>query len=316
MKMGKPIDYIFIDVNPAFEQKTGLKRENIIGKKVTEVLPGTATDPENFIGKYGAVALGGESIHFEAYSSDVKKWFLINAYSPQKYYFVVMFKDIDQLKIDEKKIIRNDKRLEILLEILEYKSELVQDFLDFALNKAILLTDSKIGYIYFYDEKTKLFTLNSWSKDVMESCKVQEKRTTYELDKTGIWGEAVRQRKSIMINDFKADNPLKKGYPDGHVTLINYLTIPIFRNEGIVAVVAVANKLSDYDNEDELQLKLLMENVWKIKTSKEIEINYIKKLEGNNIEMQKINSAMLNRETKMIQLKEKLKELGVDPATI
>jgi PAS domain S-box-containing protein len=35
---GKPIDYIFLEVNNAFERMTGLKREKVLGKKVTEVL--------------------------------------------------------------------------------------------------------------------------------------------------------------------------------------------------------------------------------------------------------------------------------------
>ncbi len=37
-KAGKPIDYVFLEVNHVFEKMTGLKRENIIGKKVTLVL--------------------------------------------------------------------------------------------------------------------------------------------------------------------------------------------------------------------------------------------------------------------------------------
>lgn len=41
----KPIDYIFLEVNDAFEKLTGLKRKKIIGKKVTEVLPGIESDP-------------------------------------------------------------------------------------------------------------------------------------------------------------------------------------------------------------------------------------------------------------------------------
>lgn len=74
---------------------------------------------------------------------------------------------------------------------------------------------------------TKQFTLNTWSAGVMEQCMVVEKNTIYDLEKTGIWGEAVRQRKPIIINDFDAPNSLKKGYPQGHVQLHKYLTIPV-----------------------------------------------------------------------------------------
>ncbi|MCP3682163.1 MAG: HAMP domain-containing protein [bacterium] len=62
---GTPIDYIFLEINNAFEKLTGLKRENLIGKRVTEVLPGIEKDSVDWIGKYGKVALEGEMIHFE-----------------------------------------------------------------------------------------------------------------------------------------------------------------------------------------------------------------------------------------------------------
>ena len=98
----------------------------------------------------------------------------------------------------------------------------------------------------------------------MDECEITEQQTIYELEKTGLWGEAVRQRKSILVNDFQKTNPLKKGYPEGHANLINFLTVPIFNNEKIEAVIGVANKTSDYDESDILQLSLLMDSVWKV----------------------------------------------------
>jgi GAF domain-containing protein len=55
----------------------------------------------------------------------------------------------------------------------------------------------------------------------MAECAVAKPPTCYELDKTGIWGEAVRQRRPIIVNDFQAAHPLKKGCPEGHVQLFN-----------------------------------------------------------------------------------------------
>ena len=99
----------------------------------------------------------------------------------------------------------------------------IQEQLDFALHEAIKLTGSKYGYIYFYDEVTRGFTLNSWTDGVMADCTVIEKQTRYKLDKTGIWGEVVRQRKPIIINDFEVPNKLKKGYPEGHVNIHKFM---------------------------------------------------------------------------------------------
>ncbi|MBP7866604.1 MAG: GAF domain-containing protein [Acidobacteria bacterium] len=157
-----------------------------------------------------------------------------------------------------------EARLQSLYEISISPAENTQALLDFALDEAIRLTGSKIGYIYHYDEEARRFSLNSWSQDVMKECSVALSQNIHDLDRTGIWGEAVRQRRPILVNDFNAPNPLKKGYPDGHVKLQRFLTVPILTGDSIVAVVGVANKASDYDAADSRQLTLLMDAVWKI----------------------------------------------------
>jgi PAS domain S-box-containing protein len=139
----------------------------------------------------------------------------------------------------------------------------VQDLLDYTLKEAIELTKSKIGYIYHYYPDKKEFILNTWSEGVMEECSVKKIPEVYELEKTGIWGEAVRQRKSFIINDFQAPNPLKNGYPEDHIPIYKYMTLPVFSRNKIVAVVGVANKERNYTETDLLQLELLMDTVWK-----------------------------------------------------
>ncbi len=178
--------------------------------------------------------------------------------------YVSMAMDITNRKEAEDALHRTEFRLRGLVEVLQYDEPKIQTFLDFALNKLVQLTSSKIGYIYTYSEQTQQLTLNAWSKEVMSECEVASPLSCYDLDKTGIWGEAVRQRKPIMLNDFQAQHPLKKGLPEGHVALQKYLTIPVFDAGRIVAVVGVANKESDYDEMDIVQLTLMMDAVWKV----------------------------------------------------
>ncbi|MEI6556294.1 MAG: PAS domain S-box protein [Paludibacter sp.] len=174
----------------------------------------------------------------------------------------VIVTDITERKLLEIQKQLDNRRLECILRLNQFKIDAIQEFLDNALEEAINLTDSKIGYIYYFDEATQEFTLNSWSKEVMSHCEIMNPETLYKLEKTGIWGEAVRQRKPILINDFEAFHPHKKGYPEGLVGLKNFLTVPVFDNDKIVAVVGVANKQSDYVDSDISQLSLMMEAVW------------------------------------------------------
>ena len=92
----KPIDYIFLDANPAFEALTGLVVKDILGKRVTEVIPGI--EKSSFIEVYGKVALTGESIHIEEYAAPLEKYFDITAFSPKKGQFVAIFSDITEQK--------------------------------------------------------------------------------------------------------------------------------------------------------------------------------------------------------------------------
>ena len=173
-------------------------------------------------------------------------------------------RDVTERKRAEEEARRNEARMTSLYRISQKSVENEQAFLDSALHEAIALTASAIGYLYFYDEAKREFTLNSYSRDVMKECAIEERKTCYELDRTGIWGEAVRQRKPLILNDFEAEHPLKKGYPEGHARLRKFLTVPVIMQGAVVAFVGVAKKRTDYTDADVLQLNFLMDSVWKM----------------------------------------------------
>ncbi|QGY43654.1 PAS domain S-box protein [Maribellus comscasis] len=92
-KSGKPIDYIFLDVNSKFEEIIGLKRQEILNRRVLDILPNT----EKFwIERYGRVALTGKPDNFSEYGSLTGKYFEVSAYSPKKNYFAITFTDISK----------------------------------------------------------------------------------------------------------------------------------------------------------------------------------------------------------------------------
>ncbi|SMG23589.1 PAS domain S-box-containing protein [Dethiosulfovibrio salsuginis] len=93
---GEPVDYVFLEVNPAFEVHTGLKADEILGKKVTEVLPGV--EKTDFIRRYGEVVLTGEPISFEQYSPPLDRYYAVNAYKVGDLEFATVFQDISSRK--------------------------------------------------------------------------------------------------------------------------------------------------------------------------------------------------------------------------
>ena len=92
---GKPVDYRFLAMNPAFERLTGLKAADLVGRTVMEVLPGLES---SWIDIYGGVALTGQPAHFENYSQPLDRWFEVTAYRPQVQQFACIFVDITARK--------------------------------------------------------------------------------------------------------------------------------------------------------------------------------------------------------------------------
>lgn len=182
--------------------------------------------------------------------------------SVQLIVIIVLIVNILQRRKAQQEMRQNLDRNESLVRILQHPTTSVQELLDYALSESIRLSASSIGYIYLYSEETKEFTLNTWSHHVMQECRIVDRKTVYQLDQTGVWGEAVRQRKSIIVNDFGQANLFKKGYPSGHARLTKFMTLPIFDQGQIVAVIGLANKETDYDDMDIWQITLLMNGVW------------------------------------------------------
>jgi PAS domain S-box-containing protein len=92
---GRPVDYRFLAVNPSFERMTGLAADRVVGKRVTEALPGVEG---RWIDAYGKVALTGEPALFDSFSADLDKHFRVTAFRPAPGQFVCIFQDMTEEK--------------------------------------------------------------------------------------------------------------------------------------------------------------------------------------------------------------------------
>lgn len=115
----KPIDYRFISVNKAFEEMTGLKGEDIVGKKVLDVLPKTE---RYWIEFYGEVVTKKEKQQTTHYSRVMGKFYNVSAYPVDNNKFAVLFNDVTDM-------IENEHKLKYALQRSEKADQLKNQFL-------------------------------------------------------------------------------------------------------------------------------------------------------------------------------------------
>ncbi len=115
-KVGKPVDYVYLGINEAYEHMTGVRRETILGKRATKVFPSLKKDPVDWIGILGKVALTGKAANIENFSPTANIWVRASIYSPQKGYFVEILEDVTKRKNLETKLEEYSRSLEKIIE--------------------------------------------------------------------------------------------------------------------------------------------------------------------------------------------------------
>ncbi len=213
-QQGKPVDYRYLEINPAFEQLTGLKASEMLGHTVLEKLPGT--EPY-WIEIFGRVALSGEPTNYENFSRELQRWYQVRVFSPKIGQFAVIVTDITERKDFE-------DRLRLSSLVLENSSEglVVTDADDLivAVNPAFTTIT---GYSFDEVKGRSPRMLNSSRHG--ESFYREIRRT---LDATGQWhGEIWDKRKDgqiqakwMTINTIRNEN----GTVHRYVTLFSDIT--------------------------------------------------------------------------------------------
>ena len=156
-----------------------------------------------------------------------------------------------------------------------------EQFMDFALGASLRMTQSEIAFIGLMDEAEAVMTIHRWSQKAMKKCAMDNKPIRYPIAEAGWWGDCVRTRKPVLINDYSAPHASKKGIPEGHVPIQRFLAVPVFDGTRIVAVAAVANKQGDFTDSDIYAVTSLMNKLWEILRRKRAE-QALKRLHHHN----------------------------------
>lgn len=264
-----------VQVNEAFCKIFGYSGEEALCKTLLEL--------KFFVksGRYGAYCWQGQrkqEIKYFEVRARRKDSTVLNVLISARYIrladedcMVMIATDITVRKKAEESLRLDESRLEALLELSRMTDASLEAIRDFAIEKAVQLTKSEIGYIAFINKDETVFIISSCSKKVREQCPESKKTMVYPVEKAGLWAEGIRQRRPVIINDYAAPDPLKKGYPENHIPIIRYMSVPLFEGERIALLALVGNKADEYDESDVRQITLMMEGMWRMIHHKEAE---------------------------------------------
>jgi PAS domain S-box-containing protein len=109
-----PVDFIYLDVNPAFYKLSGLR--DVIGHKISEFLPNLREENPEVLNAYGSVAMGGNPLRLETFISSLDIWVTISASCPKKGFFVAIFDDITPQKRSEEALMESEEKYRLMFQ--------------------------------------------------------------------------------------------------------------------------------------------------------------------------------------------------------
>jgi PAS domain S-box-containing protein len=191
-------------------------------------------------------------------------------------------------------------RLDALLRLSQMSEATVNEMAGYVLEHGIALTRSKIGFVGFLNEDESVYTLHAVSKDVVKECNVAGNPVHWPVAEAGIWADAITERRTLFVNDYSQPHPSKKGLPQGHPLLKRFMVVPLLDDKKIVAVAGVADKDSDYREDDEHQITLLLREMW----------NHVQRNRSRE-ELQEVHHELERRiELRTRELQEAYRDLG------
>lgn len=179
--------------------------------------------------------------------------------------------DASGRKRAERAVILEQKRRDVFLKLHELMDAPGNELFAFMSDAVREATESEYSFIGTIEENESVMAIYSWSKNTIEQCAVGDKPLRYPIQNAGLWGDCIRQRRPLIINNYAEGLPSKKGLPACHVPVRRFMAVPVFDGNTIVAVAAVANKSEDYDRSDVASVFALTGRMWEMLRRKHAE---------------------------------------------
>lgn len=250
-----PCDYIFLEINTAFEQLIDLKRDDIIGKSHNGIFPGD--DPE-IIKLYGELALSGKSAKINYYSATLKKHYEIYSYSPEPLHFALLFNDVTEYKKKEQLLNKLNKTYKAMSDSNQemMRSNCEQDYLQKICNIIVDDCDYKRVWIGFavHDKKKSIIPMAQvgFDTEYIKVLNISWADNERGWETTGI---AIRTGEPAICKNMSTDphfsiwkeEATKRGYASS-------ISLPMTIEGKPFAAITIYSKEADAFSEDEIKI--------------------------------------------------------------
>jgi len=153
------------------------------------------------------------------------------------------------------------RRLQACNQLLQLPSSTPEsDMLRQAVDLAVELTGSTIGYGHFVNPDQDSIDLCAWSSGLRDHCTAAPAQH-HPISEGGRWAESARTRRPYIDND-PADAPESRSLPEGHSPLRRQLGVPVLAAGGICQLMGVANKKEPYDQDDVETCQIIADQAW------------------------------------------------------
>ncbi len=260
---------LILDANPKAEELTGRTKSELIGMHHSRLHPedmeedtresfkdDVARGPNTIYKKFTVLHKSGKLIPVEINPGVVE--------IEGKKCLYGIFRDISAS-------VKTDQVFEEALNLYNEADEItLEDILKRRLDVGMRVTDSEIGYVHFIDPVRKKVFLHIWSDSAIENCALDLREQDYPIERAGVWADCARSGKPAIHNDY-ANLANKKGIPEGHVAVERHMSVPVFQDGKLVAIMGVGNKKEDYSKLDSDLLSGVASNVWNVYRRKKAE---------------------------------------------
>ncbi len=237
-------DFEFIDFNKAAQRIEKIHRQNLIGRRVTEVFPGI--HDFGLLEVFQRVWQSGEAEHFpiaKYKDNRLHGWRKNFVYKLNSGEIVTIYQDVTEQKLASQEL----KQSEILLQtekqiITAFHTKQGDEIFSQTLKDIQVMLESPLGFFGYINEAGFL-VCPAFSQGIMEECTMADKTAIFPPDSwDGVWGDSLRQQETVVKNTDLAT-------PHGHLPLSAALAVPIKHKGQLIGQIFLANRQTSYGPE-------------------------------------------------------------------